>query len=355
MKHQIHDIASSKNLSGQSHPFKRPDQRLQIAPSTSPAHVQESFAECAECDATLRPDLGSLWNRRFEELRAFKALHGHLRIPVKPPSTRQLAMWASTQRRFKIEERLCPERIQRLESLGFAWKPLDNYWKKMYRELKSVMQGRNGDFPNSRLPSQLQSWVKVQRKHKRDERLSADRVRSLEAIGFQWNPIPEYFERRFRQLLQFRLRYGLGDFSVLYSSHESLATWLRKQRKHLKSGPPYSEWQKRLLRIGVVPSGTARPPDEISLAAIVAEYMRGDRLIDIAGRQGVSKAQVSYWIKKYGDRYGGPGFTLRKPRRPASNRDTIASAPTFPPHEHKKFGSPSEQAIGHVHQKAQED
>ena len=69
------------------------------------------------------------WLERWQELAAFKQCHGHANVPKKFPENQQLAVWVKCQRRqYKLfTEGKCSnitlERIERLNSLGFVFKP----------------------------------------------------------------------------------------------------------------------------------------------------------------------------------------------------------------------------------------
>jgi len=201
--------------------------------------------------------LPALWDRRFEELKQFKAVHGHLHVSLNSPATRGLAQWVSTQRRFKAKgRRLTPARIQRLESIGFEWKPLDAYWEKMFAQLKIALQAATNDVPCYRkLPRKLHSWAAAQRKHKLEGTLTSDRIQKLDAVGFSWDPTAEYFDYRLKQLMAFKRRFGHCNVPVNYPRNQGLAHWLQNQRKKLKATTKHSEQQKRLTKIGVKPTG----------------------------------------------------------------------------------------------------
>ena len=47
------------------------------------------------------------------------------------------------------------------------------------------------------------------------------------------------------------------------------------------------------------------------LAAAIKDYMAGDPVKLIAQRFEVSQPTITYWAKKFGSRFGGPGFVLR--------------------------------------------
>ena len=61
-------------------------------------------------------------------LAAFKAEHGHCRVPAKHVADPKLGRWVDTQRKFKKRLDADPpnpyitsERVAQLEALGFEW------------------------------------------------------------------------------------------------------------------------------------------------------------------------------------------------------------------------------------------
>ena len=57
------------------------------------------------------------------------------------------------------------------------------------------------------------------------------------------------------------------------------------------------------------PKGKRRPMKEIAQA--VKMYVRGDLMTDIASRFGVTQPTVSYWVRRYGDKFSPRKFKLR--------------------------------------------
>src|SRR5256885_12848299 len=55
------------------------------------------------------------WERRFEELKAFKARHGHCHVPHIYPENRALGRWVSKQR--QVKNRRTRKQILRLSQL----------------------------------------------------------------------------------------------------------------------------------------------------------------------------------------------------------------------------------------------
>ena len=61
------------------------------------------------------------WERKFEALMAFHAVHHHCNVPVKWADDPSLGQWVVNQRQAYKKHKLSIERINRLEGLGFAW------------------------------------------------------------------------------------------------------------------------------------------------------------------------------------------------------------------------------------------
>ena len=96
-----------------------------------------------------------------------------------------LGPWVSTQRANK--DTLTPERIERLNALGFVWDPLTEQWEEGFSKLQQFkererhcrvpQEHKEGDFT-------LGSWVGTQRSRK--DKLTPERIKRLDALGFVW-------------------------------------------------------------------------------------------------------------------------------------------------------------------------
>jgi Helicase associated domain len=69
------------------------------------------------------------WEERFDELRLFKANHGHTNVPANFKSNPSLAIWIKCQRRQQQliqngePSTMTHERKQKLDGIGFVWNP----------------------------------------------------------------------------------------------------------------------------------------------------------------------------------------------------------------------------------------
>ena len=152
------------------------------------------------------------WNKRFEkrfqQLEAFKEEIGHCNVPNRFANNRTLGYWCSNMRRaykniqkgmkMKTDYDLTPDRIKRLEEIGFQWQGVDHNeaFEKRCRELiafKEEIGHCNVPRRCANNPS-LGQWCanmrytfkNIQMGMKTKSNLSPDRIKRLEEIGFQW-------------------------------------------------------------------------------------------------------------------------------------------------------------------------
>ncbi|KAL7505829.1 hypothetical protein ACHAXN_003267 [Cyclotella atomus] len=60
------------------------------------------------------------WEQRLDELKKFKAEHGHTNVPSTYPPNQPLAYWIFKQRgQYRIYSHMTPERIRMLDEIGF--------------------------------------------------------------------------------------------------------------------------------------------------------------------------------------------------------------------------------------------
>jgi Helicase associated domain len=87
------------------------------------------------------------WEIMFDRLLAFKKKHGHCLVPNRYTDDHKLGSWISTQRKqYKAlasgrydATTLPPNRIKRLDDIGFAWNTSDPRrvdWEVRYSQLK---------------------------------------------------------------------------------------------------------------------------------------------------------------------------------------------------------------------------
>jgi hypothetical protein len=131
------------------------------------------------------------WTEMFARLKAWKEQHGSVRGPSRSGGKR-LGAWVTQQRMAARNGTLRADRREQLDAIGFDWKGGRPYfaeqWERRFAQLLAFRE-RHG---HCRVPAKWREdtafghWVYNQRLFKRTGKLSAERIRRLEEIGFVW-------------------------------------------------------------------------------------------------------------------------------------------------------------------------
>lgn len=191
------------------------------------------------------------WEDGFRRLEDFVTRENHCRVPNKHDENGfNLGTWVSVQRRSKLK--MSADRHSRLDSLGFIWDNLAINWNEGYQRLEAF-QRREGHCRVARMHIedgfQLGTWVGTQRSKK--DKLSIDRLRKLDAIGFIWNQINDHWEEGFNRLQAFKSSQGHCRVpQKLTADSFKLGKWVDTQRQSVGKMP--LERRQRLDEIGFV-------------------------------------------------------------------------------------------------------
>ena len=132
--------------------------------------------------------LTSQWNEAFEVLKEFRKQTGHCRIPGGLVVNQlKIGDWVGTQRRTR--KILSADKIRLLESVQFCWDPLAEKWEEAFSALIDFRSQTGHCRVGARYVIKglkLGVWVNTQRRTK--SRLSHERIKRLDSVGFSWNP-----------------------------------------------------------------------------------------------------------------------------------------------------------------------
>lgn len=195
-------------------------------------------------------------------LAAFMRKHGHCRVPFRIPEYRSLAAWLTRVRvrRSRLDSGL----IERLDALGFDWAPAKGYWQRMVAAL-ATYKAEHGDcnVPKSYADNRpLGRWVVQLRQYRKQGELNRVRIRQLDRLGFEWNPLVAGWEAMYTALAKYRKEHGDCLVSTRSPEHARLGNWVRTQRGRRRRGKLPQERIERLERLGfaweVPPAARAR-------------------------------------------------------------------------------------------------
>jgi len=219
-----------------------------------------------------RPVLAALWEKNFTKLVAYKKQHGHCDVPCHWPEDRPFGHWISIQREFRKKGKLRPERIARLDQLGFKWvarinsdspavsfgklgKIYDQLWDSRLANLLAYQKqhGHVNVGNHDGMGGRLHKWVTRQREHARHNTLPPARRRQLEKIGFVWGGRPvlaALWEKNFTKLVAYKKRFSHCNVPCHWKSDMALGHWVSVQREFRKKGMLRPERIARLDEIG---------------------------------------------------------------------------------------------------------
>ena len=190
------------------------------------------------------------WMEMFEALRDFHAENDHCKVPTTYRGNLSLGTWVGAQRQAK--DRLAPDRIKLLESVGFTWDLYSDVWFENLNSLKSFKeQHGHCNVPQVYAPDpKLGRWVIHQRSSK--AKLSADKISRLDELGFDWDPAGSQLEAMFVKLDAFKAAHGHCDVPQDYPANPSLGAWLDSLRRKYRVGKMPPQLIQRLDLLGVV-------------------------------------------------------------------------------------------------------
>ena len=221
--------------------------------------------------------LEAFWDEMYDRLVSYKAAEGDCDVPTAYPANPGLGFWCNNQRSLARKGRLTAERIARLNALGFSWEPNDALWKEMYQRLVAYRAGHGGDcnvpqdYPADR---RLGGWCDRQRNFWRKGQLTPERVSSLDALGFVWEPFDAVWDEMYERLVAYKAVNHNCNVPQGYSDDRGLGRWCRKQRDQRTKNRLASERIARLDALGFVWEPLDAAWDEMysRLAAYQAEH-----------------------------------------------------------------------------------
>ena len=200
-------------------------------------------------------ELGSAWDERYGQLVAYKQTFGDCNVPTKWEQNPFLGRWCSSQRmNYKIGK-LAPDRVERLEQLGFVWFLRADAWEEMFETLAAYKKMKGDCFVSLDWRSQTSAlglWCGNQRAFYKMGQLKPERVKRLERLGFTWDPVSAEWEEMFAALTDFKRTHGNCDVPTSWDRNPSLKFWCGTQRAFFKSGQLAQDRVERLERIGFV-------------------------------------------------------------------------------------------------------
>jgi hypothetical protein len=187
--------------------------RARRGKETALTEEQMKLLEELKIDELVCPRARTPWVTSLARLADFQSTHGHTRVPMSHDAS--LSRWTK-QQRLQYHKRkggkqspLTPERIEKLESLGFEWTvpigrpkvdrpPKESRrrgipWETRLGQLIDFQSTRGHLGVSSRDDASLYVWIRQQRleyqkcKDGKKSAMTPERIAKLESLGFEWS------------------------------------------------------------------------------------------------------------------------------------------------------------------------
>ena len=212
------------------------------------------YAELQKIGFDFNPTLD--WDGMFHRLQKFFQQHGHSYVPSNREDLEDLFDWTIRQKWSK--ETLTIHQVKKLESVDFDWSVSERNmatWETMYKELEKFKDA----FGHVKVPQdyrdnlKLGRWVGSQRRYKTEGKLSRERIKKLNTLGFLWKEDIEKmrhaaWESRYNELVKYKKDNGHMDRLQIRKDNYSLGLWVETQIVRKDSMPSYRK--KKLNAIG---------------------------------------------------------------------------------------------------------
>ncbi len=207
------------------------------------------------------------WDECFAHLKKYYEANGDIRVPAGyKVDGIWLAKWLNEQKQIYLGKRkgksLSEEQIAKLESLGSPWKSgAELAWEKRYESVKQYYE-EHGDINIPRDTSlsdgkKIGNWFAMQRKYRREGKLTQRQIQLLDALGFVWER-DDPWEIGFRHAEEYFKTHGDLAIPIGYVCNDGyrLGSWINNQRSNYLYPNQYhkltEEQATRLEHIGMI-------------------------------------------------------------------------------------------------------
>jgi len=163
------------------------------------------------------------WMRYYDAAKAYFDAHGNSDISSDyvTDSGLRLGTWVSSQRYAYSKGKLPKEQIALLEQIHMSWQRDDSRWEVGFSYLETYWRvHRTANVPNGYVTMEgfaLGKWIAAQRSRRRKNKISAERIAKLDALGFCWEPNEAAWQDGYSRAKEYYRTYGDLDVPASYT------------------------------------------------------------------------------------------------------------------------------------------
>lgn len=180
-----------------------------------------------------------VWNKMFRLLKDYIDTYGDSLVRYNYEADDfNLYNWVSLNRQAYKEKTINDERIKKLNEVNFIWDTTDYIWHQNYQLLLDYIK----KFGNNVVPKpyevhgvKLGTWVNNQRNAYKNKKISDEKIKLLDDIGFVLNVVEYEWERKYNALVNYKDKHGTTKVPKPYEIDGiKLGFWVSRQRQFLK-------------------------------------------------------------------------------------------------------------------------
>ena len=179
------------------------------------------------------------WQHGIRKLEEYRSEQGDLLVRQSHVTSDgfKLGIWVSCRRTEKSRDKLSKEKIKQLDDMGFVWDAEERLWQQGIQKLEEY-RSEKGDLlvRRSHVTSdgfKLGSWVHSRRTEKSRDKLSKEKIKQLDDMGFVWDAEERLWQQGIQKLEEYRSEKGdlLVGHSHVTSDGFKLGSWVSSRRK----------------------------------------------------------------------------------------------------------------------------
>ncbi len=175
-----------------------------------------------------------VWLKHYNNLVAFQKNTGREYPNASDPDTK-LYHWCKNQRRFHLKNQMSGDRKKLLDKINFRWNTLHYSFELRLQQLLAFKK-EHGTLHVSQVKydkasdiHKLSRWVNEVRRMYNENRISMERIKQLDKIGFIWNMEDERFANNLMKLKRYYRQHGHFDVPQI-GRNKKLGEWVAQVR-----------------------------------------------------------------------------------------------------------------------------